>query len=201
MELMKKYLEYIKEHIDDADPREKWVSDVEELFEQIDKVIVNTLNLKMTIDNVDLLDFVFTDELSNERIRFELETQDIQLKIFTYFGLGGVGTNSKMRTEDISYGKGVDYIVDNIIEIIVEFIIKQKIYINLSQFEVKPIHNDIFLGIFKHNVMKKLKESYEYQKYLIEKGEIYKLKDVKINDKTTQEYPEMKDVKKQIEWS
>jgi len=34
-----------------------------------------------------------------------------------------------------------------------------------------------------------------------DKGEISKLKDVKLNDKILQEYPEMRDIKKQSEWS
>jgi len=54
---------------------------------------------------------------------------------------------------------------------------------------------------FYNRLQNDIKNSYRYQKYLIDKGEISKLKDVKLNDKILQEYPEMRDIKKQSEWS
>jgi len=88
--------------------------------------------------------------------------------------------------------------VDPMIDIIVKYIIETNYFAFVSW-------DSLTIGDFAKDVIYQIKkqvgQSYEYQKAMIERGDLSKLKDVRLNDKILQEYPEMRDIKKQEDWN
>lgn len=90
---------------------------------------------------------------------------------------------------------------------------KNKDYVKILDimFEMSP---EYFEEFFKTNlddisksrkrtrdIVKYYKKSYLYQKYLINKGEIRTLMSLEINPQILEEHPEIKDFRKQVDWS
>jgi len=183
--IIKTYLQYITED-------KKYNEIKDKFFEFIDK----------NSDNVEcILDFV-ADDIDNEFPDFEFFLDDnFKFKISSVSESiirisNYTGTHPTSQEFDLSnkfqYMKDIkSKIIDYMFIIIIKNDIRDLIEFLESHY--KPI--------YIKELQDKIKESYEYQKRLIEEGYISDMKDLKLNPKIVEEYPEMNDIKKQNDWS
>ncbi len=147
-----------------------------------------------------VIDFIFNNPnlkitASDSGIRFHVNNYKIKLSIntinnesqFNIKGSDGHSTNifihESRNSRDIIY-KILDFVFERNVDVMYEFIKHNK-----RSSKCEDVANYYLIT------------SYIYQKDAIDKGELYLLKDVKIHPKILEEYPEVKDIKKQSDWS
>jgi len=181
---MKKYLQYIKEELSYKE------IDIYDKSIQLLKDDYNNFKIKFKVDNYSFdSNFIFYE---NDNIVIGLYLMPGSIEIVNrVYHIAGDASFTHVQIRD-------KYRLKEIIDIIVKYFIKE------VPFEMPNLffgsENDFVINI-KKDIYRGIYNTYEGQKYLIEKGEISTLKDVEINDRILQEYPEMKDIKKQTDWN
>jgi hypothetical protein len=189
MELMKTYLEYIKEAVN---------SNSEEVFESVVKLLnISYKNTTMKYFSKEFgeINFEFWQKgmVSSEEKIIHIILYWSHLEIIDRYHKHDGPT---FLTYDIRSDKPKQR------QIILDLIVKYFIHQN----ELEPplywgSESPSFKLSFIEDIYKAIDNTYEGQKHWIEKGELNKLLGVKLDLKILKEYPEIRDIKKQTEWS
>lgn len=181
---MKSYLEYIKEGKEYHEVIENLFKFIDDNFDDIDiKLVCGEGDLEEKFPDFEL----YLNSDKDNLLKFKLVTC----------------TEHCVRIEDEN-GKEYEFEFDGTWK---DLELKLCNYISRLTLNTTPIDDIIeflntkYIPKLIHEIQKFIKNSYEYQKRLIEKGYIPELKGLKLDPKILQEYPEMKDIKKQTEWS
>ena len=190
MVLMKRYLEYIKENQESDKEMVKFNGLIRWLNEgfKSDKVYMGINDPTSYGSSIGEPEFTFYDENHRFMCKFDLRK-------WRFIIYNDINDSTLIETINNDFNREM---VSPMIDVIAKFIIKQHIF---KGFMDKTYDQNFFNGDVVYWIQRLVKKTYDYQKDVIEKGELNKLKDVKINDKILDEYPEMKDIKKQTEWS
>ena len=178
---MKTYLQYIKENKQASEVLDDMIKDINQ-----EGVTIEILDAGFAA----LPDFKFKKD-GLEIYRIELFSDELN------FSKRDPGGNITIKNPL----KAVPSLIKKLIDVIVKLFIKQKDFDTCFEISIDSDVDVTFINYFNSEINKRIRESYEYQKDAIEKGELIRLKDIKLNDRILQEYPEMKDIKKQYDWS
>ena len=183
---MKKYLEFINESLLDSSRDSLAYAATIRLLEGN----YNNFNIKFEVNKYSFDSSFIFYERDKIVIGFYLLPGSIEIVNRVYHKAGDA-TYATIQIRE-------KYRLEEMVDIIVKYFTKK------VPFEMPKLffgsENDFITNI-KKDIYKSIYNTYEGQKYLIEKGELKTLKDVIINDRILQEYPEIRDIKKQTEWS
>lgn len=175
MELMKRYLEYIKESQEDV--YTKFIKDLNNIDDFVVGIDFNSSNQP---------DFYISDK-NNTRYIIETYSKRIRIKEFNK------GNWTGEICIDTPTDTSTSYRFHNVAKILTKLLINCDEFTFIMKYKYE---NSEFMEMIQN-----IANSYEFQKEIIEEGELTKLANIKINTQILQEYPEIKDIKKQSEWS